>query len=449
MIYLSQLTLLLIATTTLLVLSIFTSNEAVISPQFGFAACFIPGIIYAFYYVDEWNLNLCRQTTEVIILGITVFVVVSALFGRLSRTVRIKLANSRHSKDLFPQYPSCCLSDSIPAWKMNLLLLLELVSLLLVVAFLIKNFGTNISDAIYAFRLSNRDVTSTNYVSLPGFVRLIRRIALATGYIVIYLFFNGIVYKSRRNRIAEIICMILAFANGVILGGRGDGLQLIASGFIIYLLVRRGLSGSISFCVSDIIKIIVIVTIVLVTFAGLGSLLGRQMDFLDFNDYIAVYLSAELKNLDIFIRKGSFGTSFKNSQTMMNVVNTFGSLLGQQNWIHSLDNPYHYIGKNALGNVSTIFYAFMYDGGYAGVIGYTALFAAISQIIFQHSLRAKTRYKISLSILFYSYVWYTVIFSFFSDKFYEMIFNTAFIWTMLSWTLIIIFLNTKIKIKMR
>lgn len=449
MIYLSQLTLLLIAVVTLLVLSIFTSNEAVISPQFGFAACFIPGIVYAFYYVDEWDLNLCRQTTEVIILGITVFIVVSALFGRLCRSVRIQSTHSQHSKDLFSQHHSCCLSDSIPAWKIIFLLLLELVSLLLVVVFLITNFGTNISAAIYAFRLGNMDVTATNYVSLPGFVRLIRRIALAAGYIVIYLFFNGIVYKSRRNRITEIICMILAFTNGIILGGRGDGIQLIASGFIIYLLVRRGQSGSISLRFSDIIKIIVIVTIILVTFAGLGSLLGRQMDFLDFNDYIAVYLSAELKNLDIFIRKGSFGTSFKNSQTMINVVNTFGSLLGQQNWIHSLDNPYHYIGKNALGNVSTIFYAFMYDGGYAGVIGYTALFAAISQIIFQHSLKAKTRYQISLSILFYSYVWYTVIFSFFSDKFYEMIFNTAFIWTMLSWVLIILFLNMRIKIKMR
>lgn len=48
---------------------------------------------------------------------------------------------------------------------------------------------------------------------------------------------------------------------------------------------------------------IVLATIILATFAGLGSLLGRQMEFLNFNDYIAVYLSAELKNLDIFIRE--------------------------------------------------------------------------------------------------------------------------------------------------
>lgn len=62
-----------------------------------------------------------------------------------------------------------------------------------------------------------------------------------------YLFFNGIVYKSKKNRIAEIVCIVLAFINGLILGGRGDGIQLIASGVIIYLLLRRGKYGSVSF----------------------------------------------------------------------------------------------------------------------------------------------------------------------------------------------------------
>ena len=445
----SQLTFLLIVVIILLVLSIFTTNEAVVSPQFGFAACFIPGIIYAFYYVDEWNLILSSQTIEVIFLGCIVFIVISAIIGYCCKKVRIRFLNFKLAKDTNIGEAEGCLSDLVPAWKVNLILLLELVSLLLIVAFLIRSFGSNISAAIYAFRLSNRDVTSSNYVSLPGFVRLLRRIALAAGYIAMYLFFNGVVYNSSRNRIAEIICIILAFANGVILGGRGDGLQLIVSGLIIYLLERRGLKGSISVGISDVIKIIILAAIILATFAGLGSLLGRQMDFLDFNDYIAVYLSAELKNLDLFIRQGVFGTDFKNSQTMMNVVNTLGSILGHPEWIHSLDNPYHYIGHTALGNVSTIFYAFMYDGGYVGVVGYTALFAAISQIIFQNSMRASTKHKTSMSILIYSYVWYTVIFSFFSDKFYEMIFNTAFIWTILSWWGLIVLLNKKVKIKFK
>ena len=55
--------------------------------------------------------------------------------------------------------------------------------------------------------------------------------------------------------------------------------------------------------------------------------------------------------------------------------------------------------------------------------------------------------KIRFSILFYSYVWYTVIFSFFSDKFYEMIFNTAFIWTLVSWAVLVGFFNMKVKLK--
>lgn len=444
---LGQLIFLLIMVCILLVLSIFTSKDAVISPQFGFAACFIPGIIYAFNYLKKWNLYLSVQTIEVIILGIAIFISISALIGYLSHKFRFRFKKIRFYEE--NQVEDKCLSEFIPAWKIRVVLMLELLSIFLVLIFLIKNFGTNISVAINTFRIRNRNVMFNDYVTLPGFTRLLRRIALAGGYIVIYLFSNGIVYKSKKNRVTEFICIVLAFINGVILGGRGDGIQLIAAGIIIYLLVRRGKNGSISIQINDIIKFIILVVIILATFAELGALLGRQMDFLNFNDYIAVYLSAELKNFDIFIRKGVFGTSFKNSQTMVNIVNTMGSLLGHQDWIHSLDNPYHYMGSIALGNVSTIFYAFMYDAGYIGVVGYTALFAIISQIVFQCSLKAQTRQKISFSILFYSYVWYTVIFSFFSDKFYEMIFNTAFIWTLFSWFVLVVFFNIRVKVKIK
>lgn len=425
----------------------FTSKEAVISPQFGFAACFVPGIIYAFNYVRKWNMYLSNQTIEAIILGITVFIITSAIINYFSYKFRFRFGNVRFYEKNHIEVG--CISDSIPAWKMRIVLILELLSLFLVLVFLIKNFGTNISVAIYTFRLRNRNITSNDYVSLPGFVRLLRRIALAAGYLVMYLFFNGIVHKSKKNRIIEIVCIVIAFINGIVLGGRGDGIQLIVAGIIIYLMMRRGEKGGISFQIADAVKIITLVIIILVTFAGMGSLLGRQMDFLNFNDYIAIYLSAELKNLDLFIRKGVFGTNFRNSQTMINIVNTLGSILRHQDWIHSLDNPYHYIGGMALGNVSTIFYAFMYDGGYAGIVVYTALFATISQIVFQCSLRAETRQKISFSILFYSYVWYTIIFSFFSDKFYEMIFNTAFIWTLFSWGVLVWFFNIRVKFKIK
>ncbi len=443
----SQLAVLLIVMFFFLILCLLTTKEVIISPQFGFTACFIPGIVYAFFYVNRWNLDLSFQTMKVIILGVTVFIITSVIAGRFFRRFKFRLGNIRfHEKKYIKDE---CLSDSIPAWKINTILILELLSLVMILIFLMRNFGSNIPAAIYSFRVRNRNITSSDYVTLPGFVRLLRRIALAAGMVIIYLFFNGIVYKSKKNRIAEIICIFLAFVNGLILGGRGEGIQLITTGLIIYFLMQRGVKGGISLRVSDTVKIFTLAIIIIASFAEIGSLLGRQMDFLNFSDYIAVYLSAELKNLDLFIRQGVFGTSFQKSQTMINVVNALGSLLGQPDWIHNLDNPYHYIGNIALGNVSTTFYAFMYDGGYIGVVGYTALFAAISQIIFQYSLKAQTKQKISLSVIIYSYVWYTIVFSFFSDKFYEIIFNTAFLWTLFSWILLLAFFNTRVSIKLK
>ena len=133
---------------------------------------------------------LSSQTIETIILGITVFIITSAIINYFSYRFKFRLGTIRFYEKNYTEVE--CISESIPAWKIIIVLILELLSLFLVLAFLISNFGTNISAAIYAFRLRSMNITSSDYVSLPGFVRLIRRIALAAGYIVMYLFFNGI-----------------------------------------------------------------------------------------------------------------------------------------------------------------------------------------------------------------------------------------------------------------
>ena len=155
---------------------------------------------------------------------------------------------------------------------------------------------------------------------------------------------------------------------------------------------------------------------------------------------MAVYLSAELKNLDIFVTTGIIGHPFIQSLTLYNVINSLGGILSQPSWIHSFAIPYYYYGNYSLGNVGTVFYPFIYDGGWLGVIVYTSIMATICQIVYKRFLKSNKTSDISLSFIFYSYLFYIIIFSFFSDKFYEMIFNTAFIWTLVSWAVLKVFL---------
>lgn len=414
------------------------SRYKFLSPQFGFVACFIPGTIYAFQYVNKWNLNLSNTTVHLFLLGMVTFVIVSYctafLYETTSKKGSLSIANNGIN-----------INFKIENWKIEFLLLIEFISLVLTVIFLIRNYGSNLSAAIFSYRSSvNNDSSIGN--ALPGAVKLLRRIALSGGYIVLFLLLNGIVYKNKRNRLAEWLCVILAVINGFMLGGRGDGIQLIVAAIVQYVALKLEVSNSRKVSFKDIIIVLSICIILFSSFIQLGTLLGREMSFLNNNDYMAVYLSAELKNLDIFVTTGIIGHPFIQSLTLYNVINSLGGILSQPSWIHSFAIPYYYYGNYSLGNVGTVFYPFIYDGGWLGVIVYTSIMATICQIVYKRFLKSNKTSDISLSFIFYSYLFYIIIFSFFSNKFYEMIFNTSFVWTMVSWLILKYFL-LKIRIK--
>lgn len=169
--------------------------------------------------------------------------------------------------------------------------------------------------------------------------------------------------------------------------------------------------------------------ILLFSFSFVGELLGRNMmTFLGLRDYIAVYISAEIKNLDSFIGQGNFGSSLSNSQVFANLSKLLAFICMDPSIEHSLTNPFQFINGFALGNVSTIFYAFVFDGGLIGLVIFTVIMGIVCQFFFYKALKSDPSSQICLSIIFYSYVLFTVSFSFFSDKFYEMIFNPVFVW---------------------
>lgn len=408
----------------------------VLSPQLGFVVCFIPGIIYAFQYLDKWSLNLSLNTTRFIIIGLVTFVLVSYI------TYFFYKSFSNYNVNNVSDISLTNLNIKIEKWKIDVLLALELISLILTLLFIIKNYGTNISAAIFSYRNNANSGSDSNI--LPGPIKLIRRIAIASGYIDLFLLLDGFIYKVKNNRSSEIICFILALLNGFMLGGRGDGIQLIIAAIVQYLALRTSIYKRIS--IKPFLVISVILLIIGSTFIQIGNLLGRQMEFLNFKDYMAVYLSAELKNLDILVSTNPTGHPISQSLTLLNIINSLGKTLSMPSWIHQFNIPFRYYGNYALGNVGTIFYPFIYDGGKFGIIVYTTIMAIICQISYQKFLNFKGKSVINISLIFYSYLFYTIIFSFFSNKFYEMIFNTSFLWTLVSWFLLRYFL-LKIKIK--
>ena len=431
---LQLLTLLVLLSVIAIIITIF-SRKAVISPQFGFTVCFLPGIIYSLAYIDKWDLRLSNATVGIFLTGTIVFVMISFLSEKFFS--RILKRKRRHIKaNIFRR-------EKITVNKIVVIIIFQFITLLLTIYFLKRNYGSNLSLAMAAFRRYSG--ISDDYVALPGIIKMFRRISLSAGFISIYIFVRGIVYKNKDNRKMTLISIAAALLNGLVLGARGDAIQLVCAGVIQFFLMHSIRNGNRKIQIKSLLKVFSLVAIIILTFAEVGELMGRNMSFLKFGDYISVYLSAEIKNLDTFVRAGKFGAPFSDFQTNASISHLIAVITGNPSFEHKLTNPYRFVNGYSLGNVSTTFYGFLYDGGVFGVVIFTAIMAIICQYSFCVAIKSKPDQKIEMGIVIYSYIWYTIIFSFFSDKFYEMIFNTAFIWFVVGCYLVKILFSINIK----
>ena len=85
--------------------------------------------------------------------------------------------------------------------------------------------------------------------------------------------------------------------------------------------------------------------------------------------------------------------------------------------------------------------------GYIGILVYIPLMACICQVVYKKIININDNDTISISLIIYSYIYFALVFSFFSDKFYEIVLNTKFIWTLLSWIVLKKYFEIRIKIK--
>ena len=69
---------------------------------------------------------------------------------------------------------------------------------------------------------------------------------------------------------------------------------------------------------------------------------------------LAIYLSGEIKNLDIFIRNGKFGADISKVQTLLGGVNFIGQTFHIDSIVHTSDIPFHYINGYSLKESSKL-----------------------------------------------------------------------------------------------
>lgn len=183
--------------------------------------------------------------------------------------------------------------------------------------------------------------------------------------------------------------------------------------------------------------------VVLLAFPGIAELLGRESDAGSNSfDYLSVYIGAEIKNLDIFLRNAVIPvrSTMWGSQTFVNILPWFAKIFNFTLSGEGLTLPYQTVNGVYLGNVYTTYYAYLYDFGLLGVFTLIPVMAGISQSFFERIISIKNPKRVPYSFLIYSNIVSSLVLSFFSNKFFEQIFSRTFILIILFWVFLNVFI---------
>lgn len=435
--------------------SFITNKGDIMAPSFIFTAPFVIASICAAVYASKWSLNLHLNTMLVIFLGCFEFTiicfVIHASYGRQVR--RINKQN--------PQKYQVSGTNvfKVENWKLILLCVIQIVSAIVVVRSMratLNQYGVGSGSLTYVMYYFREYHMFQDYdVSLSSLASNLRLFSIASSYIVIYILINNIICKvPRRNLILLIASIALGIINSVLLGARGEAIQLIVAAIVIYFILMRKYNGwkpKVKF--RTVIFVGILIFAIMITFKSTGNLLGRgeasyaKTMTVSALDEVAKYLGAEIKNLDIFLEDNwSSRKEIYGNQTFGNILLWISNHLNL-GWEISEDLPFQKVNGISLGNVYTTYYAFIYDFGYIGEMILIPLMAGFTQILYERIPLERNRSKISFRIILNSYILFLLAFSFFGERIFSYVLNISFIKYILIWYVMIWFF-TKAKIRL-
>lgn len=398
------------------------SDKSFVNPIVLFCLPLIVSVTYGLKYYSGWRFNVSSETMILVIFSFFVFCFAVFLVSAFIKNRSFKRNKTGHGR--YGINTALLLEDNIYVLLFVLQIFAALICFLQERKIVLANgYGGGLSEVIGNY--NNLTKFGDDDVSLPGFASLAAGMQQGMAYILGYLFSMDRIHGSRKTY--KIVLFVLTVVLLTVSGSRTNSIGLLFGTLVMYLLLRCKAGKAITLRnikAKYVLFIPIAVVMLLIVFFESLTLLGRNEES-DFFYYIAIYLSAPMKNLDLAITRGIVHSdfwgqlSFKYLYPSLEKLNLVpaGSMYG----------TFRFLSFNGyfLGNVYTTFYALLVDFGFAGCLLAVAIMAAMSQCAYSVALRSRNSY--SVAVILYAFISFQLFMSFFSSNFYQNIFNTGFI----------------------
>ena len=275
----------------------------------------------------------------------------------------------------------------------------------------------NISKAMEEFRRWSSYSTAANNDALYMFLsRILGNVIISAYVLSTVTVYNYVIKGSLKGEMFPIISVFFTIILMLLQGGRGGAVWLVLNVVMLYFLFNYKIKGKKQeINISLLSKMSFSIIVGSIVFYLLKIVVGRgNIDFsLDaMIKYLSFYVGGQTQLMDMFIVKPIEQSVIWGKETFA-ILNgeliKFG-LLDAQPYIWHLEFRYAENGI-LLGNSYPSYRSYLYDFGYLGLTTLPIIFAFIINTLYYRYYYEKS-HEISLSLLFYVAVFYSVFLTF-------------------------------------
>lgn len=404
---------LLILLITALIIANIILGDKINLPSTAFIAPFIVLTLVSLSHYKQMQLDISAKSICIIVSGISCFI----LGARIAYKTTKK--NTEIKKSVNVQY--------IPGIRLIIFILFQIISIILTIRFLINTYGGNtLSSLLGLSRMAFAN--SGDGIVLPKFISLMNSVSFVGGIIMAIVIANN--KKKINNQVLLLINWGLSIVCSLTGGSRGGALILIFS-YIGSLILNM---SNYNFKNKPFIKYIIIICIglfiIYTNFQKLTIFLGQnQAANIEFSNYMFIYLGAQLKNFDVAVTSNeALKSTVFGQETFRSIVQLIAKIQQNNTWTsYKLYLPMRYWNGYGMGNVCTTFYPYFRDFGVMGVIICSAFIGWFSEKIYYKAQKANETGCINIWNIIWCFVFFSLSFSFFSNKFYEIMISTSMV----------------------
>lgn len=429
---------LVITLALLLILSYGLNNGEYIAPSFVFTGMFLFSSIWVYMFEDKWNFQLHLNTYLLVVGAVGSFIIFCKMVDILFQKGKVKKFRNK-TDDIHP--------INIEKYKLIIMLFVEILAAVLSMFYIMRLTGTNnISRAMYLFDY-NAKYSKEKY-ELPSIIGILRTAALGAGYWFIPIFANNLVCR-KRNKFPYIegLIIIISMLSYMETGGRLGTINMFLGFVACYILIlHRQRSRKYKKIERKLmLRVFVVFLIFIFSFRNLAAVVGRSNSF-TLLDYLALYCGAPLANFDSFIQDNLRNTTLFGADTFIKAYEMIYKFLGINLPKFSQYNVYRRVMGFDMGNVYSCLKSYVYDFGYVGIFILIPIFASTLESVFNYARTSQYKKKHTFSLVLYSWLFNTIVFSFFAERFFELINIINVQWFIVWWFYYIFFYKIKLNL---